>query len=435
MSQDVKAIGALGTSGVSLALGAYNMTQIFSMQDSISQLNASERARKRSNVEVVDDEEIEVVPETVFGDSDLEGIIELQTKVTELERLNKKVTDKSSANTDLINQKSDTVAQLDNFVVETLDEMNDMQTIVEDNVNGLKISVDSLMIEIADIKTNAIAVNRRIDDVEEEPVVAAIATGTTTAETVAAALVLTNKKVTTINNNWDEMVLVAKEKNGRFDVENLFGRQCKIGLKYNSTNESYISFNSFNSAAWSMYMASGVGKGPDTKALVTHGNLSGAAIRMRLGKQATDGFVVENDSGTGIASISSTGVAGFNQLNVVNPTGTNTTHFNHGNTGENFIRMAKGKSTKFSWGTGSTKLAISENEISMNGIDLLATIKALQADVAALKATALVDGQRVHLESTIDSPTGDWIRRSDTGGVDISGREASGRTRFYLKKA
>ena len=77
-------------------------------------------------------------------------------------------------------------------------------------------------------------------------------------------------------------------------------------------------------------------------------------------------------------------VTGEGGVDINNSDDTYTTHFNHKNTGNNFIRSTD--FTQFSFGKNSPSVSVTDKEVTIDGTSVKATLSALEARIAALEA-------------------------------------------------
>lgn len=113
-----------------------------------------------------------------------------------------------------------------------------------------------------------------------------------------------------IVRNWNTFTTKA------FVTEDLkfHANDCKLGLTKNLGDKSAVHFAGMKDPSWSMYMSNPSGKSPDGKAPLTHGLVSGNALRMRVGKEPTEGLIVENSDRKGVFSVNSQGTTVMGNL-------------------------------------------------------------------------------------------------------------------------
>ena len=109
-------------------------------------------------------------------------------------------------------------------------------------------------------------------------------------------------------------------------------------------------------------------------------------------------------------------------LNIFYPTGTNDTHFNYQNKGNNYIRSST--STFFSFLKGGANIVLSNNSISVGGKELKSSIEALEARVAALESKNYVlHGSAVRMQN---QNNGKYVRKSSSNNDVIADNTDTG---------
>ena len=485
---------SLGVSGLSMALGLYNTTQIASLKEAISTISGTVttvplndvpvEAPPTAETETVED--IQPLEESSFVESNSSEIQELQTKLSDLERFSNKVSTRAITNTNNVTIKGDELGRLSTFVTEALVAVRERTSTSENSImtNAASIKENESTIESIISKIGENIERLDLSQLRADDIVSSL-------ESAISRIGAAESNAVQLSSNVTDIVLNADELGDRLDLVDGIGIETKTSLE-----NLYSSWNSFNSTAfvadnvlnvsniqssnsilglgtntgnaihfasltnnaWSMYLSNTAGFTPDkvTKAQA-YDNITSYGIHMRLGSRSNEGLIIENSGGAGLMSLSSTGVmtmgkgiwsdlfsnTGFGNketfsttgfalvqngsgktqinsetgqdltlcqggdpkvvisnggLNVNNPSGTNTTHFNLNDTGNNFIRSSE--ATHFSFGTASPTVSVTSGEITANGKELRSAIVALEGRVTNLeKKQFILNGDDVRIRN------------------------------------
>lgn len=472
----------IGTGGAALSLGLslYNTNEIMSIKSDLEALIKSDKVEVETPKPVVTSAPIPVteastVSETIFKDSESDEIKELQASVKELEIFSNTLSTQASTNSSNISIKSDEIENLNVFVGNQFIDVRGRIAVTEDSISSNLSQIENIDTEISDIKDASLVTNDRIDanvtSIESINASAgALSTRVTSAEGNILALsndltergldidslgdelglqsnLLSETQLSLENmyslwNGFNETAFVAEDI---LNVSSMAASNCNLAFKHNSSDVSALHWVSdLNSTGWVSYLASPSGKGPDGDAPRTFGAVNSWALRTRIGKKSSEGWMLENNSGDGIMSVSSTGVldlgqhsrmtdlnsnayfghrdqystTGFSVIQNANgktqlnsapeqdlnlcsggspvlvisdggvnfqyPSGTNKTHFNYKNSGTNYIRSTD--ATHFSFGKNAVSVSVTNKEVTIDGTDVKATLSALNARIAALEA-------------------------------------------------
>lgn len=510
---------ALGVSGLSMALGLYNTTQIASLKEALENISGPGLSAAILNDLPVDTPRVEepqmtedIVPleETSFSESNSSEIVELQDKLSELERFSNKVSTRSITNTNNVTIKGDELNRLSSFVTEALVAVRERTSASENSIMTNLASINMNESSIEDLVENIREVNERVDLSNSNAADADLSLGTVTqrmdaAESNAVQLssnitqvvlnadeladrldlidgigIETKTSLENLYSSWNTHNAIAFVADGTLNVTNLKSQYSYISLKHQEGNKSAIHFNSTDNN-WSMYMGNSSGKTTDNKTPQVHNGIN-TALRMRLGhsSKSDEGFIIEDSSGAGILSLSnqgnmflgngrisnlfsnasfghksSFGTTGYaiiqnssgktqinsasgqslnlcnnggvkvsvdTGLNIFYPTGTNDTHFNYQNKGNNYIRSST--STFFSFLKGGANIVLSNNSISVGGKELKSSIEALEARVAALESKNYVlHGSAVRMQN---QNNGKYVRKSSSNNDVIADNTDTG---------
>ena len=476
----------IGTGGAALSLGLslYNTNEIMSIKSDLESLIKSDKIDIEAPKPVppvvtsapIPVTEASTVSETIFKDSESDEINELQASVKELEIFANTLSTQASTNSSNISIKSDEIENLNVFVGNQFIDVRGRIAVTEDSISSNLSQIEKIDTEISDIKDASLVTNDRIDanvtSIESINASAdALSTRVTSAEGNILSLSndltergldidslgdelglqsnllgetqLSLDNMYSLWNGFNEIAFVAEDI---LNVSSMAASNCNLAFKHNSSDVSALHWVSdLNSTGWVSYLASPSGKSPDGDAPRTFGSVSSWAVRTRIGAKSSEGWMLENNSGAGIMSVSSTGVldlgqhsrmtdlysnAYFGHRDQYNTTGfsliqngsgktqvnsasgqdlnlcsggspvlvvtgeggvdinnsddTYTTHFNHKNTGNNFIRSTD--FTQFSFGKNSPSVSVTDKEVTIDGTSVKATLSALEARIAALEA-------------------------------------------------
>lgn len=93
----------------------------------------------------------------------------------------------------------------------------------------------------------------------------------------------------------------------------------------------------------------------------------------------------------------------------------------------NYISTAAGKQTYFRFGTSEPSVAIRDKEVKINGVDILAKVKALEARIAALEGSYVKKGAEYYINGHKDS----WKAQLSYAGDDA--RWSTSNTRMKIR--
>lgn len=478
----------IGTGGATLSLGLslYNTNQILSIKSDLESLIKTDKTEipQTSPISVI---EKATVPEIIFKESESDEINELQASVKELEIFSNTLSTQASTNSSNISIKSDEIENLNVFVGNQFIDLRGRIAVIEDKISSNLSDIEKINTEISSITDEALATNDRID-----ATITAIEALSASTDVISERVTSSESNITKLSNDltqrgldidslgdelglqsdligetrlsldnmyslWNGFNETAFVADDVLTVSSINASNCKLGLSRDNGSKSAIHFNTLGSTNYSMYMAQGgVGIDPNGKTAGKHGEVTGHAIRTRLGSDSNDGFIFENSEGTGIVSISSTGVTQINNAKIgevnsgtvgfshksrygggflqksdgkcsisagnsktiellnngnrvfyttsgkavviENDDSTNSTVFN--SKGDNYIRSKDGGSVYFSWGTSSPTVEINNKQIIVDGTDLLAEILSLKTQVAALQSKSyILNGDEVRIRN------------------------------------
>jgi len=499
-------VPALGLSGTSLALGIFNSTQIASLKSQIEELFPSgivpgnkidlttsveqdipvEAPKIQKTIEV---DEVEPLEETTFSQAESGEVSELQDKIVDLERFANQVNTRSVQNTNNVTIKGDELDRLSSFVTDALIAIRERTSSAENSItehsstlelhfsgiqenNSEILAVDERLnivrTDLSDLSNATTGLQQRMDASESNAVElsAQISDAVLNIDSLGDnisllddILVDTKEALEVLTDSWNGFNSVAFVGDGKLQVSTLQAEGCNIAFNHGKADESALHWTSnLNDSGWVSYLGKTDSVGPDGLEPKSFGVVTDWAIRTRIGTSSNQGFILENNSGNGVFSVSSRGVlevgshsrisdlfsnayfghgdqygvegfcviqnaSGKTQinsaadqdlnlcqggtpyvtlsdggLNVLNPSGTNITHFNYKNTGNNFIRSSE--ATHFSFGTASPTVSVTTGEITANGKELRSSIVALEARVTALeKKQFILNGDDVRIRN------------------------------------
>lgn len=238
---------ALGASGASLVLSLINARGLSSLSEDVEKMKASMSSTPASNV-----------PVEATGN---ESIFEIGD--------------------DLDTIKNDTSA-LDNAIsrIDALEKVSANLTGVPNQVTTLEGEMEEMSKEFKELDTDIQGTLFDIENIVDlAPEIQELVTGWGSMNTKAG-----------INDN------------GMFQAED-----ANIALKSNSGDTSAYRFTGVSSNSWAMYLANPSGKTPGGNTPPTHGKVTSNAIRMSIGANTSQGFIVENGSNDGVFSVNGYG--------------------------------------------------------------------------------------------------------------------------------
>lgn len=160
--------------------------------------------------------------------------------------------------------------------------------------------------------------------------------------------------------NWNTMSTKAGiNNNGMFQAED-----TNLSLKYNAGDKSAYRFSGIDSTAWAMYMASNSGKTPKGNAPPKHGKVTSNAIRMSVGGNPSQGFIVENDT-NGVFSVNGQGdtLMGKTYCGTLDGETSCVAHANHFSTANCALRQTK-EGTTFLNAANERSIGLGNNGVS-----------------------------------------------------------------------
>jgi len=336
---------AIGTSGVSLALGFYNTTQISSLKKEIEKLSQitdpSLVAEDENFPDLLTEVVIPIAPLVVSTApiSESSEIAELQGRLNDVETFANVVGTRSTSNLSKVTIASDDIDRLETHVTSEMvdirssaaqsgneiatnaasigmleislgDTNSDLQVATDtadqlaSSVSDISSTVDSTVLRVGTLETNQQTISNGLTNVTLE------------ADALGDNLALvdglgqdTKNNLEALTGAWNTHNATAFVASGILNVSDLNASSCRIGLVQNKGPESAIHFNSLQSNTWCMYFANKTGLAPDGKTPSSFGDVSGYAIRMKMDNNTANGFMIENGDSSPLYSISSAGVS------------------------------------------------------------------------------------------------------------------------------
>lgn len=343
-------MASLGVSGLSVALGLYNTSQISSLRSDLEGIINSTSTKITNDplakIDVVSPVTVapvvvEVTPPiatSTFQDSESDEIVELQGKITALELFANIVSTRSTTNSSNISIKSDEIDNLNTFVGNQFVDVRARIATNEDSISLNVSEIENLDILISDVNTAALVTNDRIDaNITEigtiNSSVSVLNTRMTTAESniiqlsndltargldidslgdeLSLEVTLREETSASLDNMyslWNTFNGTAYVADNVLNANALTARNCKLHMFRENGAESALHYNG-NDTSWTTFMAeSGSGLGPTGDVVQGHGDITRNAVRMRLGNDSRDGYIFESREGVPYASI---GVGGL----------------------------------------------------------------------------------------------------------------------------
>lgn len=399
-------MAAAGASGVSLALGLYNTTQIASLKETIDIITESGPRAGGSSIlapTIVPKLDVVPPPPTIesreFQQASSPDIRELQERMEELEGFSQSASDSAASNStglatkigdlELFVNTTDTRSTKNEAnVIMVKDELDRLSTFTSDELpkvrNRLAVAEESMgtnasMIEVlstkaGDLESGVSAAGARIDAVVA--LTAAIdgtLKGTTTSvaqsagaiEQVATSLTAltqgmdilgdevdlvdgneqeTRKNLADLIGDWNTLKTNAYVANGNFYASNLTASACNLAFSAHDGQRSALHFAGITNPYWAMYMSSATGKGPGGNKVHAHGDVTQNAMRLKVDGNPNSGFVVENDKNVGVFSVNSEGKTRMGSGKIADIwSGTHTSFSHHAQSGAETCALSQGE--------------------------------------------------------------------------------------------
>ena len=442
-------MASIGLSGVSLALGAYNMTQIKSLREAIDILEKrpqlSNDAIPSAPTELLDVEKIEPVEmaDTSYVPSSSSDILDLQTKLSSLSVTVNNVSVRSTTNSSNIRIKSDELTNLDKFATEAVIAIRDRLSTNENNILGLLSSVEELDSSVSDLrvdlgsassdisslvsltdtnKSSIIGIDDRLNTVDKT--VSDLSDSITTnvenisnlgdnVNIIDGILADTRSSLETLYLLWNTFNSTAYVADNILQVTNLVSNtiestmglvantiESKTGLVADTVCKLYS--NDGQNAAFSHVSSTGTPCILQNPAGVT---VVDAVKKLAVRCDGTDRLFID-ESITYLDSLSNTVLRskGIERV-IIHSSGaivinnafgtTSTTQFARSD-GNNFIFAGTGKKTSF--GFGSTEsIKMTEGEVTVGGTGIMSTLASLQAQIDTLKKEKISKNSDIRL--------------------------------------
>lgn len=335
---------AIGTSGVSLALGLYNSAQISSMKDEISALSSITEPVLTPDGNFPEEVISTVAPltpivQTTVVESESPEIADLQKRLSDVESFANVVGTRSTSNLSKVTIAADDINRLETHVTSELVDIrstaaqngNDIATNAA-SIGMVEVSIGDIVSDLNIVQENANSLSGFVTDVSGslDTTVSRVATLESNQETISSGL--SNLTLTTdalgdnldlvdglgqdtksnlesLTSAWNAFNATAFVANGILGVSNLSAELCNIGFQSNKGDTNALHFNTLQASNWTMYLANKTGLTPDGNTPSSYGAVTGYALRARLDANTANGFMFENSSGEGIYSITSGGVS------------------------------------------------------------------------------------------------------------------------------
>lgn len=335
---------AMGTSGVSLALGIYNASQIASMKDQISTLTTITEPILTPDENFPEEVSAAVAPlvpltQTTVVASESPEVADLQNRLSDVETFANVVGTRSTSNLSKVTIAADDINRLETHITSNFVDVRSTAAQNGNDIAANSASIEMVETSIGDILSDLSVVQENANDLSGfvtelsgslDTTVARVGTLESNQQTISTGL--SNLTLTTdalgdnlalvdgIGQNtkenlealtaaWNTFNSTAFVANGVLDVSNLSADLCNIGFQANKGSTNALHFNTLGASNWTMYLANNSGLTPDGKAPASYGDVTGYALRTRLDANAANGFMFENASGEGVYSITSGGVS------------------------------------------------------------------------------------------------------------------------------
>lgn len=332
-------MATVGASGVSLALGIYNTTQIASLKETIDSISGSggnsvlaptvvqpiEVVRpaetiKRATFQQASSSKVQELQERLdaletfsnsVNSSSASNSTGLATKLGELELFANATSTRSSTNETNLVMLNDELDRLNNFTTEEIPKVRERVAKAEESVETNASSMETLSTRAGDLESGVSAADNRVDAVVAlaaaiesslKATKSSVAQSAGAIEQVSTSLTAltqgvdklgdaidlvdgneeeTRKNLADLNRDWNVLKSKAYVTNGIFNAINLRATKCKLALDAHNGQTSALHFAGIVNPNWAMYCSSASGKGPDGKKCNGHGEVTHNAVRMR----------------------------------------------------------------------------------------------------------------------------------------------------------
>ncbi|CAM9182125.1 unnamed protein product [Ectocarpus sp. 12 AP-2014] len=381
-----------GASGVSLALGIYNTTQIASLKETIDSISGSMSGAGSGSsvlaptvvkpIEVV--RPVETIQRATFQQASSPEVEELQERVDALEIFSNSVSNSSASNStglatklgelDLFANASSTrsstndsnivmlndeLDRLNNFTTEEIPKVRERVAKAEESMETNASTIETLSTRARDLETGVSAADTRIDavvalaaaiDASLKATKTSVAQSAGAIEQVSTAVTQltqgvdklgddldlvdgneeeTRKNLADLTRDWNVLKSRAYLTNGLLNAVNLRATNCNLGLTPHNGQTSALHFAGITDPNWAMYMSNASGKGPDGKKVHAHGDVTNNAVRLKLGANKKSGFILENDKNVGVFSVNTEGKTRMGAGKIADVTPGTHTSFSH----------------------------------------------------------------------------------------------------------
>ena len=365
-------MAAIGTSGLSLALGLYNTQQISALREKLSSGDASAVSSVLTQKAVLAPEVVApaaTIATTAFKSASSSEVKELQERIAQLETFSSSVSSSSTANSSNMSQSvaglsaqlselelfantastqattnatnivmtNDEVDRLTTYTGEQITNLRASVTAVEDDVSTNESDIGLLETSVTDVQSGVTAANERIDALVSTSSSLETSLGTTNTSVAQStsdisqmskdltALTLgvdalgdavtlvdgnetdTRENLAALTSSWNDLKSKAYVSGDVLNAVNLRATNSNIALGFNDGQKYALHLGPITNSNWCLYASSPAGKGPDGKNPKAFDDVTKYAARLRLDGSANSGFIVENDTGTGVFSVSQQG--------------------------------------------------------------------------------------------------------------------------------
>ena len=366
-------MAAIGTSGLSLALGLYNTQQISSLQERLSSGDAGVVSSVLTPQTVVKAPDVvapaETIATTAFKPASSSEVRELQERIAQLETFSSSVSSSSTVNSSNMSQSvgdlSTKLSELELFantastqsstnmrnIVMTNDEVDRLTTYTSEQITALRERVASsenkvsandsnignLQTGVDGVEAGVVAANARIDAVLSMSSSLESSLGATTTsvaqstdnisrmskdltsltlgvDALGDAITLVDENESDTRDNlaaltasWNALKSKAYVSGDVLNAVSLRATASSMSLLMNDGQKCALHLGPITDPNWTLHASSPAGKGPDGKTPLAFGDVTSTAARLRLNGDPKCGFIMENDKGQGVFSVSTDG--------------------------------------------------------------------------------------------------------------------------------
>ena len=451
------------------------------------------------------------------------GLSNLQSSIIELQQFSNTTDIRSTTNERDLILLSDEVGRLNTFASEELVEVRDLVNSNRDSASINTSNIELIDTRVSDLDASNNDVNGRVDnlitftgDLDSNITAMGVSVNQNSGSIKGVTSDLTNlalnvdglgdlidlvggneqetrQNLGALTESFNTLGSKAFVAGGVLKAVDLDATNCKLSFPQNDGAKYGMKFATGENKDWAMYASDPTGNTPNGTKPEKHGDVTGMAIRMKVGSSSSSGFIIENKDNKGVFSVNAEGTtrigtakifdfggnsANFgyhsfpysflshndgrsiinssNQKNIEfrvnqsikgifdkngqfvihNDPSSHSTHFNASD-GRNYIRSLNG--TKFRTAKNSKDIVVIDNSgLTVNGKNVETLLTSLQNQIDTLKsASTHVQNNYVQQKSTVylkNHNNGKYLTKasSNNDGI-VDGNRPDQRTRWTIE--